>query len=75
MYRSAAALGNTPDFTGVIATYGGDGYTQDLHYLKNESLAIVKELKAGRWIDQGTRFVTIDFTLYNANINLFNIVK
>jgi len=27
------------------------------------------------WLDRGTRVVFIDFTVYNANINLFCIVK
>jgi hypothetical protein len=27
------------------------------------------------WIDRGTRLVIADFTVYNANINLFCIVK
>ena len=31
---------------------------------------IIKELKEGLWIGRGTRYVTIDFTIYNANINL-----
>ncbi len=43
--------------------------------MKNESLAIIQELKEGLWIDRGTRFLTIDFTVYNANINLFCIIK
>ncbi len=33
------------------------------------------ELKEGLWITQGNRFVTIDFTVYNVNVNLFVITK
>ena len=33
------------------------------------------ELKANRWIDRGTRFLTIDLTVYNANVNLFGVIK
>ena len=43
--------------------------------MKNESLAIIQELREGLWIDRGTRMVTIDFTVYNANINYFCIVQ
>jgi len=48
--------------------------SKDLHSLKNESKAIIDELKEGLWITRGTRFVSVDFTVYNANINLFCIV-
>ena len=60
---------------GVIASYGPGGSIQDFHSLKNETAAIIKELKEGLWISRGTRFVTLDFTVYNANINLFCIIK
>ena len=36
---------------------------------------IIKELKEGLWIGRGTRYVTVDFTIYNANINLFCVIK
>ena len=68
-------LGNGASTSGEVDTYDGDGYTQTLHYLKNESQAILAELNRGKWITQGTRFVSIDFTFYNANINLFCIVQ
>lgn len=28
-----------------------------------------------RWITRGTRAVIIDFTVYNANVNLFCVIK
>ena len=62
-------------FSGQIGSYSGAGYAQTLHYLKNETVAIIQELKQGMWVTQGTRFVSVDFTVYNANINLFCIVK
>ena len=73
-YQDADAL-NAAWYMGQIASYSGAGYAQTLHYLKNESQAIVAELKQGLWITQGTRFIAIDFTVYNANINLFCVVK
>ena len=74
-YQDSKALGGGAAFKGKVATYGTDGYSQTLHYTKNESLAIIRELKRGRWIDMGTRLVVIDFSMYNANLNLFCIVK
>ena len=50
-------------------------YAQTLHYLKNETEAIIAELKQGQWITQGTRYVSVDITAYNANINLFCVIK
>ena len=61
--------------SGQIASYSGSGYAQTLHYLKNETEAIIQELKQGKWVTQGTRFVSVDFTVYNANINLFCVAK
>lgn len=74
-YQDSKALGGGAAFKGKVATYDTDGYSQTLHYTKNESLAIIRELKRGRWIDMGTRLVVIDFSMYNANLNLFCIVK
>ena len=74
VYHNESTLGSAPHW-GKIATYSGAGYYQDLHYLKNESVKIMQELKEGLWITQGTRFVTIDFTVYNVNINLFCVSK
>ena len=61
--------------SGQIASYSGSGYAQSLHYLKIETEAIIQELKLGKWVTQGTRFVSVDFTVYNANINLFCVAK
>ena len=74
-YRTTEELGDAASSVGQVDTYSGDGYSQTLGYLWNDSMAIVGELRRGKWITQGTRFVTADFTLYNANINLFCIVQ
>ena len=74
-YRTSEELGDAASSAGLVDTYGGDGYSQTLGYLLNDSKAIIGELRRGKWITQGTRFVTVDFTLYNANINLFCIVQ
>ena len=38
---------------------------------KAESTEILEDLKANTWLDRGTRAVMLDFTVYNANINMF----
>ena len=36
---------------------------------------VEQELREYLWIDRSTRIVMVDFTVYNANINLFCVVK
>ncbi|XP_026794476.3 polycystic kidney disease 2-like 1 protein [Pangasianodon hypophthalmus] len=60
---------------GLLATYTGAGYYQDLALTKNESVIILAELKENLWLDHGTRAVFIDFSTYNANINLFCVIR
>ena len=55
MYQNSSALGGGAKFSGIVGTYDADGYSQTLHYLKNESVAIMQELKAGRWIESWAR--------------------
>jgi len=56
-------------------TYSGAGYYQDLTDKKDSSLELIESLKDNLWIDRATRAVFIDFTVYNANINLFCVVR
>ncbi|XP_071808292.1 polycystin-2-like protein 1 isoform X3 [Asterias amurensis] len=55
--------------------YSGGGYYVDLSHFRLRSQAIIDELKENLWLDRGTRVVIIDFSVYNANINLFCIVR
>ncbi len=63
------------DHWGEISSYGGSGYYQDLLNTRASSLELIKDLKQHLWIDRGTRAVFIDFTVYNANINLFCVIR
>ncbi|XP_061439044.1 polycystin-2 isoform X2 [Rhineura floridana] len=60
---------------GLIATYGGAGYYQDLSRSREETSTLIAGLKNNLWLDRGTRATFIDFSVYNANINLFCIVR
>ena len=42
---------------------------------KSESEAILANLYNNLWIDDKTRAIIVDFTVYNANINLFNQMR
>ena len=65
----------TTDYVGSENTYDGSGFIQLLSFEQNETAALIQNLFDNLWIDRGTRVVFLDFTLYNANINLFCQVK
>ncbi|XP_075258867.1 polycystin-2-like isoform X2 [Convolutriloba macropyga] len=72
-YSTESELDGATDW-GTLAKYGGGGYYQDLPPLKEDAQAVIAELKSGLWVDRGTRAIFIDFTVYNANINLFCVI-
>ncbi|GAB1601077.1 polycystin-2-like isoform X1 [Argonauta hians] len=73
-YRSKDELKGTAHW-GQLETYGIGGFIQDLTKNKTGSLKIVNALFDNLWIDRGTRVLFIDFTVYNANINLFCVMR
>lgn len=73
-YSTESQLNGT-SFWGQLAVYSGGGYVQVLGATRNESAAIIANLMQNLWIDRGTRAVFLDFTVYNANINLFSVIK
>ncbi|XP_059928483.1 polycystin-2-like protein 1 [Gadus macrocephalus] len=60
---------------GLLTSYSGAGFYQDLNTTKAESAAVVGELKENLWLDRGTRAVFVDFSTYNANINMFCVIR
>ncbi|XP_066535300.1 polycystin-2-like protein 1 [Hoplias malabaricus] len=60
---------------GLLATYSGGGYYQDLALTKEDSAVLLANLSSNLWLDHGTRAVFIDFSTYNANINLFCVIR
>ncbi|KAK3089964.1 hypothetical protein FSP39_008050, partial [Pinctada imbricata] len=57
--------------TGEISTYGGGGYIAELGVNLELSRMILDDLQKYEWIDRKTRAVVTEFTIYNANVNLF----
>ena len=74
VYQDSSDLDGS-QHNGALATYFGGGFTVNLATKKSESLEIIKNLKSQLWVDRGTRAVFTDFTVYNANINLFCVVR
>lgn len=75
IYQTEDELDGSSHWGLLDVTYSGAGYVQDLLTTKAESLVLVEDLKNNLWLDRGTRVVFIDFTVYNANINLFCVVR
>ncbi|XP_078087585.1 polycystin-2-like protein 1 [Mustelus asterias] len=60
---------------GRLGTYDNGGYIFELVRDKVASLRKIKRLKSKLWLDSGSRAVFIDFTVYNANVNLFTAIR
>ncbi|NP_001239172.1 polycystic kidney disease 2-like 1 protein [Oryzias latipes] len=60
---------------GLLSTYSGAGYYQDLDRTRERSAEILSTLMDNCWLGRGTRVVFIDFSAYNANINMFCVIS
>ncbi|XP_070271038.1 polycystin-2-like protein 2 [Myotis yumanensis] len=60
---------------GFVGVYGNGGYIFTLSKSKSETKNKFIKLQQNNWITRGTRVIFIDFTLYNANVNLFCIIR
>lgn len=59
---------------GEYNTYGGGGYIVNFEIDLINSKNVINELRKNNWIDRQTRAVFMEYTLYNANVNLFAYV-
>ncbi|XP_033737951.1 uncharacterized protein LOC117325653 isoform X2 [Pecten maximus] len=59
---------------GSFGVYGGGGYILKLENDLTNAELILSELQRFKWINRETRAVFLEFTLYNANANLFAYV-
>ncbi|CAJ0558759.1 unnamed protein product, partial [Mesorhabditis spiculigera] len=67
---------STGTIYGQMGTYGGGGFVALLPMSnKSGALEVIEKLLYNRWIERGTRAVLVDFSLYNANINLFCVCR
>ncbi|XP_043925774.1 polycystic kidney disease 2-like 2 protein [Protopterus annectens] len=62
-------------YWGELGYYGSGGYVVNLTRTKPGSAKLLADLKHNSWLDVGTRAVFIEFSVYNANVNLFCIVR
>ncbi|CAF2049019.1 unnamed protein product [Rotaria magnacalcarata] len=73
-YQTSAQLHGSSS-SGLISRYGGGGFVHDMSITRDEAKAELQNLYDNLWLDRGTRVVFLDFTVYNANINLFCQIK
>ncbi|XP_014730788.1 PREDICTED: polycystic kidney disease 2-like 1 protein isoform X2 [Sturnus vulgaris] len=73
-YHTEEELGGSSHW-GRLTSYSGGGYYIDLKMTREESAEALQVLKEKLWLDRGTRVVFIDFSVYNANINLFCVLR
>ncbi|XP_004681071.1 PREDICTED: polycystic kidney disease 2-like 1 protein [Condylura cristata] len=73
-YHSQDALGGSSHW-GQLTSYRGGGYYLDLPGSRQASAEALRDLQEGLWLDRGTRVVFIDFSVYNANVNLFCVLR
>ncbi len=54
---------------------GGGGYIYELRGKLSFVQSNLTELKKNKWIDRQTRSISVHFTVYNPNINVFSVTK
>eukprot|EP00048_Salpingoeca_helianthica_P022132 m.16551 g.16551 ORF g.16551 m.16551 type:complete len:790 (-) comp6923_c1_seq1:36-2405(-) len=73
-FKTESQLGGLR-YWGKVSTYSTAGYAQELPRNNTIAAAIVNDLKANLWLQRGARAVFVDFTVYNPNVNLFNVIR
>ncbi|XP_075692927.1 polycystin-1-like protein 2 [Rhinoderma darwinii] len=73
-YRSQMKLRSHPTW-GRLTTYRGGGYVVNLGGDRTTASGILQYLFNNVWLDTHTRAVFVEFTIYNANVNLFCLVR
>ncbi|XP_078694861.1 polycystin-2-like isoform X1 [Branchiostoma floridae x Branchiostoma belcheri] len=72
-HRTAEEL-REASFHGIHGVYHGGGYQVELSRNRTQTVAILRDLRSNDWIDEKTRAVFVQLTLYNPNSNLLTTV-
>ncbi|KAB0800661.1 hypothetical protein PPYR_06400 [Photinus pyralis] len=73
-YNSPRDVGSVL-YYGTLATYGSGGYYQKMERSKGATRSVIFDLKANLWLTKGTRAIIYEFTVFNANVDLFCTAK
>ena len=55
----------------VYSMYKGGGYVMSLGRNLEKTKSLLADLQSHKWLDQFSRVLFVEFSLYNANVNLF----
>ncbi|KAK3561831.1 hypothetical protein QTP86_017067, partial [Hemibagrus guttatus] len=72
-YQTQSKLRGHPIW-GRMAFYRGGGFALDLGLDPKQASSMIQYLFNNTWLDVYTRAIFVEFTVYNANVNLFCIV-
>ncbi|TMW61995.1 hypothetical protein Poli38472_009488 [Pythium oligandrum] len=72
---SDASTTQAPHVTAYTNAYPGSGYVVDLPLDGSVAADTIAQLKQDRYLDLATRALVVDFTVYNAYLELFNLVQ
>ncbi|NP_001034789.2 polycystin-1-like protein 3 isoform a precursor [Mus musculus] len=68
-YQNQESLGGYP-IQGELATYSGGGYVVRLGRNHSAATRVLQHLEQRRWLDHCTKALFVEFTVFNANVNL-----
>uniref|UniRef100_UPI00398F81D5 polycystin-1-like protein 2 n=1 Tax=Pristiophorus japonicus TaxID=55135 RepID=UPI00398F81D5 len=71
-YQSQSELRSYPIW-GKLAMYRGGGYIAELGTDAHDAYRVLQYIFDNTWLDTYTRAIFVEFTVYNANVNLFCI--
>ncbi|MBZ3886722.1 Polycystic kidney disease 2-like 2 protein [Sciurus carolinensis] len=74
-WKYSTSNASSPWHWGFVGVYRNGGYIFTLSKSKSETKSKFIDLRLNSWITRGTRVIFIDFSLYNANVNLFCIIR
>ncbi|XP_038661911.1 polycystic kidney disease protein 1-like 2 [Scyliorhinus canicula] len=72
-YQSESQLNGYPIW-GKLAVYRGGGFVAEIGTERKAAARMIKYLRDNSWVDMYTRAIFVEFTVYNANVNLFCVV-
>ena len=67
--------GINPAIQGEFNRYDGGGYVVNFGETGSNVLLLNDILRLNNWIDRLTRVIIVEFTIYNANSNLFTVTR
>ena len=73
-YQGSLDLNGVP-FPGKLTLYSGGGFVAEFGVSLNRAYEISRFLRDNNWYDDLTRAIFLEFTVYNANSNLFSVAQ